>query len=194
MDKINNKKAYYDYEILEKFQAGLVLNGQEVKSLRTRGISLSGTYIEIKPNNKGFFEAFWVGANIPPYQPANIDKSYNPQRPRKLLLNREEIDYLTGKIKEKGLTLVPLSVYTGTYKIKLEFGLAKGKKKFDKRESIKKREVERKIKSEISTRGWIRFDKDLKIICKPSHLKTRKTSRKQLSVNNLFEEPALAYA
>jgi len=66
MDKINNKKAYYDYEILEKFQAGLVLIGQEVKSLRTRGISLSGTYIEIKPNNKGFFEAFWVGANIPP--------------------------------------------------------------------------------------------------------------------------------
>jgi SsrA-binding protein len=96
---------------------------------------------------------FWVGVNIPPYQSANIDKSYDPQRPRKLLLNREEIDYLTGKIKEKGLTLVPLSVYTGTYKIKLEFGLAKGKKKFDKRESIKKREVERKIKSEISTRG-----------------------------------------
>jgi SsrA-binding protein len=153
MNKINNKKAYYDYEILEKFQAGLVLNGQEVKSLRTRGISLSGTYIEIKPNNKGFFEAFWVGVNIPPYQSANIDKSYDPQRPRKLLLNREEIDYLTGKIKEKGLTLVPLSVYTGTYKIKLEFGLAKGKKKFDKRESIKKREVERKIKSEIKHEG-----------------------------------------
>ena len=153
MDNIKNKKAYFDYEILEKFQAGLVLTGQEVKSLRTRGISLSGTYVEIKPNKKGSFEAFWVGANIPPYQMANAEKSYNPQRPRKLLLNRKEIDYLTGKNKEKGLTLVPLSVYTRTYKIKLEFGLAKGKKKFDKRESIKKRDIERKIKSEINTRG-----------------------------------------
>jgi len=194
MDNIKNKKAYFDYEILEKFQAGLVLTGQEVKSLRTRGISLSGTYVEIKPNKNGSFEAFWVGANIPPYQMANAEKSYNPQRPRKLLLNRKEIDYLTGKNKEKGLTLVPLSVYTRTYKIKLEFGLAKGKKKFDKRESIKKRDIERKIKSEINTRGWIRFDKDLKIVCKSSHLKPRKTGRKNLSVNNLFEEPALAYA
>lgn len=148
MDNIHNKKAYYDYEILEKFQAGLVLTGQEVKSLRTRGISLAGTYIEIKGN-----EVFWVGANIPPYQPLNVDKNYDPQRKRKLLLNREEINYLSGKTKERGLTLVPLSVYTKTYKIKLEFGLARGKKKFDKRESIKKREVERKIKSEINTRG-----------------------------------------
>jgi SsrA-binding protein len=148
MNNISNKKAYYDYEILEKFQAGLVLTGQEVKSLRTRGISLSGTYVEIKGG-----EIFWVGANIPPYQPLNVDKNYDPQRKRKLLLNREEINYLMGKTKEKGLTLVPLSVYTKTYKIKLEFGLARGKKKFDKRESIKKREVERKIKSEINTRG-----------------------------------------
>jgi len=148
MENLKNKKAYYDYEILEKFQAGLVLNGQEVKSLRTRGISLSGTFIEIK---KG--EAFWVNAVIPSYQPLNTDKNYDPQRARKLLLNREEINYLTQKTKERGLTLVPLSVYTKAYKIKLEFGLARGKKKFDKRESIKKREVERKIKSEISTRG-----------------------------------------
>ena len=148
MNNISNKKAYYDYEILEKFQAGLVLTGQEAKSLRTRGISLSGTYVEIKGG-----EIFWVGANIPPYQPLNVDKNYDPQRKRKLLLNREEINYLMGKTKEKGLTLVPLSVYTKTYKIKLEFGLARGKKKFDKRESIKKREVERKIKSEINTRG-----------------------------------------
>lgn len=148
MNNVINKKAYYNYEILEKFQAGLSLNGQEVKSLRTRGISLSGTYIEIK---KG--EAFWVNANIPPYQPLNISKDYNSERPRKLLLNRNEINYLIGKTKEKGLTLVPLSVYTKTYKIKLQFGLAKGKKKFDKRESIKKRDIERKIKSEINTRG-----------------------------------------
>ncbi len=140
-----NKRAYYDYEILEKFQAGLVLNGQEVKSLRTRGISLSGTFIKIE---KG--EAFWVNAVIPPYQPLNVDKNYNPQRERKLLLNKEEINYLTQKTKERGLTLVPLSVYTKARIIKLEFGLAKGKKKFDKRESIKKREVERKIKSEIN--------------------------------------------
>ncbi|MDD5098291.1 MAG: SsrA-binding protein SmpB [Candidatus Pacebacteria bacterium] len=153
MSLVQNKKAYFDYEILEKFDAGLSLNGQEVKSLRTRGITLAGTYILVKQDKTGNTEAFWIGANIPPYQPYNAGKGYDPKRDRKLLLNREEINYLLGKSMEKGLTLVPLSVYTKTHKIKLEFGLAKGKKKFDKRDSIKKREVDRKIREELKTRG-----------------------------------------
>ena len=153
MDRIDNKKAYFDYEILEKFEAGLVLNGQEVKALRTRGTSLSGTYIAIKEDKTGSAEAFWVGSNIPPYQPQNADKGYEERRDRKLLLTREELRYVLGKSKEKGLTLVPLTVYTKKRKLKLEFGLGRGKKKFDKRGSIKKRETERKIREEMKTRG-----------------------------------------
>lgn len=153
MDRIENKKAYFDYEILERFEAGLALNGQEVKSLRTRGTSLPGTYILVKEDKTGSAEAFWVGGNIPPYQPQNADKGYDPKRDRKLLLTKEELRYLLGKSKEKGLTLVPISVYTKKRKLKLEFGLARGKKKFDKRESIKKREVERKIRNELKSRG-----------------------------------------
>ena len=153
MSIAENKKAYFDYEILEKFEAGLVLNGQEVKALRTRSTSLTGTYILIKQDKTGLAEAFWIGGNIPPYQPQNADRSYDPRRDRKLLLNKEEINYLLQKQAEKGLTLVPISVYTKTHKIKLEFGLARGKKKFDKRESIKKREVDRKIRNELKFRG-----------------------------------------
>jgi SsrA-binding protein len=153
MSIAENRKAHYDYEILEKFEAGLVLNGQEVKSLRTRSTSLPGTYIVLKDDKRGRTEAFWVGGNIPPYQPYNTEKGYDPRRDRKLLLKRDEINYLIGKTKEKGLTLVPLSVYTGRHKIKLGFGLAKGKKKFDKRDSIKKREVDRKIRNELKARG-----------------------------------------
>jgi SsrA-binding protein len=153
MSIAQNKKAYFDYEILEKFEAGLVLNGQEVKSLRTRSTSLAGTYILIKRDKLGRGEAFWIGGNIPPYQPENADKGYDSRRDRKLLLNKEEIEYLLQKSTERGLTLVPISVYTKTHKLKLEFGLAKGKKKFDKRESIKKREVDRKIRNELKVRG-----------------------------------------
>jgi len=153
MSLVNNRKAYYDYEILEKFEAGLVLSGQEVKALRTRGISLAGTYILMRRDKRGLTEAFWVGANIPPYQPENAGKGYDPKRDRKLLLNKEEINYLLGKSAERGLTLVPLSVYTKGHRLKLEFGMARGKKKFDKRETIKKRELDRKIKSELNFRG-----------------------------------------
>lgn len=147
-----NRKARFDYEILEKHEAGIELNGQEVKSLRQRGTSLHGNYVVIK-NKSGLPEIFWVGANIPPYQPQNAGIAYVPQRDRKLLLHKKEIAYLAGKIKEKGLTLVPLLVYTKNHKIKMEIGLAKGKKNFDKRETIKKREIERKIRQELKTRG-----------------------------------------
>lgn len=148
-----NRKAKFDYEILDRYEAGLELNGQEVKSLRQRGTSLHGNYVIIKNKKDGLPEIFWVGANIPPYQPQNADQNYVPQRDRKLLLHKKELAYLAGKIKEKGLTLVPLLVYTKNHKIKMEIGLAKGKKAFDKRETIKKRETERKIRHELKTRG-----------------------------------------
>ena len=137
---VENKKAFFNYEILEKFEAGISLIGQEVKSLKTRGVNLAGSYVVPKGN-----EIFWIGAKIPPYQPKNAPSDYNPQRPRKLLLKKAEIKYLIGKSKQKGLTLIPLKLYTRKGKIKLEFAVCKGKKKFDKREKIKKREIEREI-------------------------------------------------
>jgi len=135
-----NKKAYFNYEILENFEAGLSLIGQEVKSLKTRGVNLAGSYIVTKNE-----EFYWIGAKIPPYQPKNISPDYNPERSRKLLLNKSEMKYLIGKSKQKGLTLIPLRVYTKNGKIKLEFGIGKGKKVFNKRELIKKRDIEREI-------------------------------------------------
>ncbi len=143
-----NKKAYYNYEILEKFEAGVSLIGQEVKSLKTRGVSLAGSYVVIKDN-----EAFWIGVRIPPYQPKNAPSDYNSERARKLLLKKSEIKYLIGKTQQKGLTLMPLKVYTKKGKIKIEFGIAKGLKKIDKREVIRKKETEREIRRELKLRG-----------------------------------------
>ncbi len=143
-----NRKAYFNYEILKKFKAGISLIGQEVKSIKTRGASLAGSYVVLKEE-----EVFWIGLNIPPYQPKNAPKDYNPERTRKLLLKKSEIKYLIGKTIQKGLTLIPLRLYTKNRKIKLEFGIAKGKKKADKRELIKKREVEREIEKQLKIRG-----------------------------------------
>jgi len=136
-----NKRAYFDYEILEKFEAGISLTGQEVKSIKLGRISLKGSYVILKDK-----EVFLVGCHIPAYQPKNAPLDYNPERSRKLLLKKSEIKGLIGKTKIKGLTLVPLRVYTKRGIIKLEIALAKGKKKADKRELIKKREAEREIK------------------------------------------------
>ena len=144
----NNKKAMFDYEILEKFEAGIVLSGQEVKSIRSGNISLKGSYVVIRGE-----EPYLIGANIPPYQPKNISPEYDPERTRKLLLNKKEINYLIGKTQERGLTLIPLKVYTKYARIKLEFGVGKGKKKVDKREVIKKRDINRDIKRELNARG-----------------------------------------
>ncbi len=139
-----NKKTYFKYQILEKFEAGISLIGQEVKSIKTRGVNLAGSYVIIKDE-----EAFWIGAKIPPYQPKNVPPDYNPERSRKLLLKKSEIKELIGKAKQKGLTLIPLRIYTKRGRIKLEFGIAKGLKKVDKRELIKKREVEREIEKAL---------------------------------------------
>lgn len=140
-----NKKARYDYEIGEKFEAGIILSGQEVKSLKTRGISLAGSYVLVKNNG-----IFWIGAKVLAYQPKNVSLSYDPERTRKLLLKKSEIRYLTGKSVQRGLTFVPIRLYTkgrgdGSGKIKLEFAVARGKKKYDKRETIKKRETQLEI-------------------------------------------------
>jgi len=140
-----NKKADFNYEITERVEAGIMLTGQETKSIKTRGLSLAGSYVVIKPDG-----VFWIGAKIPPYQAANAGADYHEQRDRKLLLRRAEIEYLNGISSQKGLTFIPLRLYTkeryeGSGKIKLEFGVGRGKKKFDKRETIKKRDTEREI-------------------------------------------------
>ncbi len=140
MSYAENKKAWHDYEIIENFEAGIVLEGHEVKAIKTGKISIVGSYVKIIGS-----EAFLIGATISAYQPKNTPKDYDPQRSRKLLLNKKEIEGLIGKSKEKGLTVVPLRVYAKKGRIKLEIGLAKARKKRDKREIIKKKEEKRKI-------------------------------------------------
>ncbi len=135
-----NKKATQDYQILEKLEAGLVLEGHEVKAIRQGKISLAGSFIVPKGR-----ELFLVGANVAPYQPANTPKGYVEDRARKLLLHKKEISYLIGKSREKGLTLLPLRVYTSGQRIKIEIAVAKGKKKRDRRQEIRKREAEKEI-------------------------------------------------
>jgi len=135
-----NKKVAFDYEVLEKFEAGLELQGWEVKSIKNKSVSLVGSQIIIRGN-----EAFAVGINISPYQASNLPKEIEQQRTIKLLLSKKEIKYLAGKIQQKGLTIVPLSLYTKGKNIKIEIVLVKGKKKFDKRETIKERESKVKI-------------------------------------------------
>lgn len=141
-----NKKAFYDYQVLEKFEAGLVLIGQEVKSIRQGRISLAGSYVIFNSN----LEPSLIGTKIPAYQPQNAGADYNPERTRKLLLNKKEINYLSGKAKTKGFSLIPLKVYEKSGRIKLEFGLSKGKKKYDKKEKIKKRDTDREVERELS--------------------------------------------
>jgi SsrA-binding protein len=135
-----NKKAYFTYNIFEKLEAGISLIGQEVKSIKAGRINLAGSYAVLK---KG--EVFLIGANVPPYQPKNAPKDYNPERSRKLLLKKSEIRYLIGKTQQKGLTIVPLMIYTKAGKIKVELGIVKGKSKPDKRATIKKREADRQL-------------------------------------------------
>ena len=143
-----NDKAYFNYNILEKFEAGLVLLGTEVKAIKTGKVTIKGSYVTIEDN-----EAYLTGANIPPYQPKNAPADYNPQRSRKLLLEKKEIDSLVGKSKESGIALVPLKIFDKNAKIKLEFAIAKGKKKYDKRETIKKRDTQREIDKALKSRG-----------------------------------------
>lgn len=141
---VTNRSANFEYDILEKIEAGLALLGFEVKSLRSGKASIAGAYATIKGN-----EAFLIGAEISPYQPKNTPKNYDPGRTRQLLLTREEIKELTGKIKQRGLTLVPIRIYSKGRTVKLELGLGRKKKKFDKRETIKRRETSREIERSL---------------------------------------------
>jgi len=143
-----NKRANFDYDIQETYEAGLVLLGYEVKSIKTGHVSLKGSYVAFKKvKNKNLPEAYLINAHIPLYKFAGSRPSYEPTRSRKLLLKKKEITYLMGKKDEQGLTLVPIKIYTKHSFIKLEFGVGKGRKRHDKREVIKKRELDREIRT-----------------------------------------------
>ncbi|MEK7603538.1 MAG: SsrA-binding protein SmpB [Patescibacteria group bacterium] len=134
----NNSKAGFDYEILETIEAGLVLEGHEVKSIKTGKVSIKGSYVKIVDG-----QPYLIGATIAPYQPANTPSDYDPKRSRKLLLSKKEIAALIGTSQAHGLTLVPLKIYSKKGRLKLLVGVARGKKKYDKRESIKRKDVQR---------------------------------------------------
>lgn len=142
-----NRKAHFDYEILEKYEAGIELLGTEVKSVRSGRMSLEGAFVVIRGG-----EAFLINSNIPPYQIKNAPKDYDPIRNRKLLLTKKEIKKLADSEKNKSLTIVPISVYNKNRKIKVNVALVKGKKQHDKRENIKKRETDREIRREYKER------------------------------------------
>lgn len=138
-----NRKARFDYEILEKYEGGIELYGSEVKAVRAGKISLEGAFVIVRGG-----EAFLINANIQPYQANNIAKDYDPLRNRKILLTKKELKELADTEKNKSLTIVPISMYNKGRKIKIEIALVKGKKKFDKRETIKKRETDIEIRRE----------------------------------------------
>lgn len=137
---IENRKARLEYEFLETYEAGLSLFGHEVKALRTGKASLVGARVMLRGN-----EAFLVGATISPYQEGNTPKSYDPERTRKLLLSKKELNELSGAESQRGLTLVPIMVYNKKRFIKLSFALARKKKKHDKRASLKERDDRRSM-------------------------------------------------
>lgn len=139
-DLARNKKATFNYEILERFEAGLVLHGYEVKAIRSGRVSLEGSYIIVRDS-----ELFLKGATISYYQEANTPDSYNPERERKLLLSKKEIAGLEKQLNTAGLTIVPIKLYNNKSNIKLEIALVRGKKKADKRETIKERDTKRDL-------------------------------------------------
>lgn len=135
-----NRRARFDFEINETFEAGIVLLGFETKSIRSGRVKLDGSYVIVRGG-----EAFWVGGSITPYQTANTPKNYDPSRARKLLLSKKELAQLSRATEQERLTALPLSLYNKGRKIKVEVAIARGKKKVDKRESIKARDVKRDI-------------------------------------------------
>lgn len=141
----NNKKAYHDYFIDEKFEAGIELFGTEVKSIRLGAVNLKDSYVSLKTG-----EAILIGMHISPYEKGNIFNR-DPLRERRLLLHKKEIMRLIGKTKEKGYSLIPLSVYLSGSRVKIELGLARGKKSYDKREAIAERDAKRNIERTIKS-------------------------------------------
>ncbi|MDD5050388.1 MAG: SsrA-binding protein SmpB [Candidatus Pacebacteria bacterium] len=137
---VTNKKAHFNYEILERFEAGIELLGFEVKSIRAGRATLDGSHVTLRGG-----EAFLIGAGVTPLQPKNTPAEYEERRNRRLLLTKKEILELTKTAEQKGLTIVPLSMYNKRRTIKVEIAVVRGKKKFDKRESIKKRDTDREV-------------------------------------------------
>lgn len=136
---IDNRRARHEYHILESLEAGLVLTGTEIKSIRAGGVSLTEAYARFREG-----EAWLLGMHVPPYKQGSFS-NVDPNRPRKLLLHRTQIAHLQGRVAEKGLTIVPLRMYFTRGMAKVELGLAKGKKLWDKREEVAKRDVQREI-------------------------------------------------
>ncbi len=153
---IEHKRAGFDYEFLEHFEAGVQLFGTEVKSLRAHRGKLEGGHITVRGG-----EAFLINAEIPPYQANNTEKGYEPNRNRRLLLTKKELAELATAEEKAGLTIVPLSMYNKGRVIKLRLAIARGKKKGDKRETIKKREALRDIAREVK-RGVEKISKHLR--------------------------------
>lgn len=141
MELARNKRAYFDYDIQEKLEAGIELRGFEVKAVKSGHINLGGSYVIVRGR-----EAYLINTDVPPYQPKNAPENYDPHRNRKLLLNASEIRYLLGKAQEIGLTLVPLRVYLKRNLIKLEIGLGRSRKAKDKRDLLKRRSDLREIR------------------------------------------------
>ena len=140
---VKNKKALFNYELLEKYEAGIVLLGTEVKALRERAVNMSDSYASFKNG-----ELFIVNMHISPYDFGNRN-NHEPLRKRKLLIKKREIKRLFGKVKEQGLTLIPISLYFSKGKIKVELALAKGKKLHDKRETLKRKTLDREMERYI---------------------------------------------
>ena len=141
-----NRKARHDYHLLERFEAGIVLTGSEVKSLRQGQVSLQQAYADVREG-----EAWLVGAHIDSYDQAGI-QNHEPERDRKLLMHRRELDSLYAKVREKGLTLVPTRMYWKDGRVKVELALARGKQTIDKRRDIAKREADRAIQRALKSR------------------------------------------
>ncbi|MEN8182000.1 MAG: SsrA-binding protein SmpB [Myxococcota bacterium] len=143
----SNRRARFDYEILDTFEAGIVLLGPEVKSLRAGNANLSDAYATVRRG-----ELFLVNAHISPYTQAGRENP-DPRRERKLLLHKREIGRLGGQVAERGRTLVPLALYFRGGRAKVELALARGKRRFDRRETIRRREQEREVQRELRGRG-----------------------------------------
>jgi SsrA-binding protein len=146
---LKNRRAHYDFEIRETLEAGLMLSGHEAKAIRAGKGKLDGAFVQVRGG-----EAYLVGASISPYQVANTPTAYDPEQPRKLLLSRKEIDALEQQTERERLTAIPLRLYNSGRNIKLEVGIAKGKRKPDKRETIKARDTKRDIERTLKGQAY----------------------------------------
>lgn len=142
-----NRKAYHDYHVDETYEAGVVLTGTEIKSVRAGSINLRDAYAQVRNG-----ELWLMNVHIAPYEPASR-QNVDPYRDRKLLMHRKEIMRLLGRVQEKGFTLIPLRVYLKKNRVKVQVGLARGKKQYDKRDAISKRDAAREMERAVKTRG-----------------------------------------